>query len=183
MCTVSLADLSDEARPFRFRVPRERPLFEIPLGEFADDLSIRGTVTRRDEDFFVVHVDARTRISAPCRRCLEPCVNEVHFEKDLYVKRQADRADEGKPDDDYLVLDLNAREVDLRETIRELLLLDVPAYPLCRDECRGLCPSCGKNLNEGDCGCREEAIDPRWDALRGLSGLTRNETERNQRKD
>ncbi len=180
MCTVSLADLSDEARPFRFRIPRERPLFEIPLGEFADDLFIQGTVTRRDEDFFVIHIDVRTRIEAPCRRCLDESENEIHLEKDLYVRRQAEQADEEEPDDDYLVIDLHEREVDLRETIREHLLLEVPAYPLCTDECRGLCPACGKNLNEGDCDCREDSIDPRWDALRCL---VENDTQRNERKD
>lgn len=180
MCKVSLADLSDEARPFRFRVPREKPLFEIPLGEFAEDLSIQGTVVKRDEEFFVVHFDARTRISAPCRRCLETCENEIHLEKDLYVKRQAAPADDEESDDDYLILDLNEKEVDLRGTICELLLLETPAYPLCSDECRGLCPICGVNLNEGNCDCREDETDPRWEALRGL---LENQKKKDERKD
>jgi uncharacterized protein len=50
--------------------------------------------------------------------------------------------------------------------VRELALLDVPMRPLCRPDCQGLCMNCGQNLNEGDCGCEEEEIDPRLEALR-----------------
>lgn len=57
--------------------------------------------------------------------------------------------------------DAHPEVLDLTEDIREDLLLEVPAYPLCRPDCRGLCPVCGQNLNEASCGC---APRPGWDA-------------------
>ena len=57
---------------------------------------------------------------------------------------------------------------DLAPLVRELALLDVPIRPLCKPGCQGLCMECGQNLNERDCGCQEDEIDPRLAALRQL---------------
>ena len=55
--------------------------------------------------------------------------------------------------------------VDLEPLARESLILDLPLAPLCRDDCRGLCPTCGADLNQGACDCPVETVDPRWAAL------------------
>ena len=60
-----------------------------------------------------------------------------------------------------------ARELDLRDALREELLLAVPQFVECRPDCRGLCPECGANLNAGPCGCRP-IRDPRWGPLGDL---------------
>ena len=52
--------------------------------------------------------------------------------------------------------------------VREQILLYIPSSPLCREDCPGLCPSCGKDLNEGECGCDRAVMDPRWAALKGI---------------
>ena len=59
-------------------------------------------------------------------------------------------------------------ELDLRPALREQWLLNVPGYALCRDDCKGLCPTCGAELNVGPCDCASTSADPRWDALRKL---------------
>ena len=59
-------------------------------------------------------------------------------------------------------------EVDVTNDLRESVLLEMPAFPVCLAECKGLCPYCGMNLNEGDCGCEAPAGDGRWDALDDL---------------
>jgi len=58
--------------------------------------------------------------------------------------------------------------IDLAPLARELSLLSMPTKVLCRPDCLGLCQECGANLNEGDCGCAEAAIDPRLSALQQL---------------
>lgn len=94
-----------------------------------------------------------------CRRCLVDTggvqTSEVH---ELYQRIVTD------PDAFELVGD----QLDLRDAVRELVLLDVPTTPLCRPDCAGLCRTCGTNLNEGSCDCREEPADPRWAALDAL---------------
>ena len=60
------------------------------------------------------------------------------------------------------------KTIDFWPAVREQILLALPPAPLCREDCKGLCPTCGKDLNEGECGCDRTAHDPRWDALKAL---------------
>jgi uncharacterized protein len=62
-------------------------------------------------------------------------------------------------------LEPDAEELDLRPILRERVILAVPDYPVCREDCRGLCPSCGANLNETDCNCAVAESDARWGPL------------------
>ena len=73
-------------------------------------------------------------------------------------------------DPDVFVLDDRSPELDLRPAVREQWLLNVPGYALCRDDCKGLCLTCGAELNLGPCECASSAADPRWTTLRKLSG-------------
>jgi len=66
----------------------------------------------------------------------------------------------------------DAIEIDLRPAVREELLLAVPRWVVCRDDCRGLCPRCGKDLNAGPCGC-PPAADQRWHGLAALKDKLR----------
>jgi uncharacterized protein len=59
--------------------------------------------------------------------------------------------------------------IDLTEILREQIVLALPMYPRCKEDCRGLCSVCGANLNLGECGCDRSEIDPRWAALKTLS--------------
>lgn len=60
--------------------------------------------------------------------------------------------------------------VDLTDELRESIILELPMYPLCREDCKGVCQTCGKNLNEGDCSCEREAPESCWSALDALQG-------------
>lgn len=106
------------------------------------------------------------RVLSSCRRCLAPVELDAAEEFDLLFDPKTEAGD-----GDLAVYALNptADELDLSDTIRERVQLLLPDFPLCREECLGLCDSCGKNLNEGPCGCSEEEIDPRWGPLRALA--------------
>ena len=58
--------------------------------------------------------------------------------------------------------------LDLEQLLTEDILLDVPSKFLCSPDCKGLCPVCGKNLNQGDCGCKQDTVDPRLAILKSL---------------
>jgi uncharacterized protein len=75
--------------------------------------------------------------------------------------------DELADDPSARVIDARATVLDLSETVREELILSVPEYVLCRDDCRGLCPGCGQDLNVRSCGC-QPSKDSRWSPLEGL---------------
>jgi uncharacterized protein len=59
-------------------------------------------------------------------------------------------------------------ELDLTDAVREHVVLETPALALCREDCRGLCPSCGADLNEGPCDCAPQAAPTAWDALKNV---------------
>ena len=70
-------------------------------------------------------------------------------------------------DNDSFVL-IDNYQLPLQELVEEDLILDQPSKILCREDCRGLCPQCGKDLNQGLCGCRQETVDPRLAILKQL---------------
>lgn len=90
-----------------------------------------------------------------CRRCLGTVVGELEavVDHELFVE-----------DPDELSYLLSDDEIDLEPLARDAVLLELPLAPLCREDCLGLCATCGADLNEGECGCRPPR-DPRWAAL------------------
>lgn len=118
-----------------------------------------------------VQGDLSTRVEVPCARCLEPVRREIERHFDLLYRPQG--TDAGR--EEISVTDAEAEigyytgdGLLLEDVLREQVLLAVPIKIVCREDCKGLCPHCGKNLNQGACDCHEEVSDPRWDALRGL---------------
>jgi len=98
-----------------------------------------------------------------CARCLEEMVGEIELEVcEMYVAPGR----EAPPEEDSYKID--GVEMDLEPMLRDAVALALPLNPLCREDCAGLCARCGKDLNEGPCGCKEEEIDPRWAALSEL---------------
>ena len=116
-------------------------------------------------DKFYWHGRLEGDVILPCRRCLADTTVHVQDESHV-IFAQAD-SDEAE-DPDVYVLDERSTQLDLRPVVREQWLLNVPRYAVCRDECKGICPTCGKDLNEGPCNC-PEARDARWDALRKVN--------------
>jgi uncharacterized protein len=88
-----------------------------------------------------------TVITYQCGRCLE------FFDKPVDLKFQQ-------------VVTPESLEVDMNGEIRETLLIDLPVRAICRENCKGICASCGKNLNNGACSCPAKQADPRWNALK-----------------
>ncbi|HZT68072.1 MAG TPA: DUF177 domain-containing protein [Acidimicrobiales bacterium] len=94
-----------------------------------------------------------------CRRCLGQATGALHAEvRELYEEHSS--GDETYP--------LAGDELDLEPLARDAVLLELPQAPLCREECRGLCPTCGADLNEVRCECPPAGGDPRWAALDSL---------------
>jgi uncharacterized protein len=114
-----------------------------------------------------------TRVELACARCLEPVVQDVTHKFDLLYRPQG--ADAGREE-----LSVTAAEAEvsyyqdeglmLEDVLQEQVLLALPLKAICRDDCKGLCPHCGKNLNAEQCACAEPLEDPRWSALKDIRG-------------
>jgi DUF177 domain-containing protein len=108
--------------------------------------------------------------TASCSRCAEEFDLPSHrsFRYVLAPKVMSGDNDFALKAEDLEFSFYQGDEVDLTPLIREQALLALAERPLCREECRGLCPQCGANLNQGDCGCTAGGFDPRFAVLRGL---------------
>ena len=104
-------------------------------------------------------------VNQDCRRCLDRVKRRVDVDFTLLFA-PPDLLEED--DTETHPLEIGVREINLEPYVREEVILAVPAFAQCRDDCRGLCAGCGENLNESECKCSPGGIDPRWDALRAL---------------
>jgi uncharacterized protein len=126
----------------------------------------------------LVRAKFQVPLSGQCKRCLEPLQLDEGVELiRTYVPRSKapggseHQGEESEGSIDPGLVDEEGyagKEIDLAPAVREQVLLQVPSSPLCREGCLGLCPRCGKNLNDGGCGCDRAAMDPRWAALKGI---------------
>ena len=115
--------------------------------------------------------DFSTRVELLCARCLDPITRDVANKFELLYRPQG--TDAGKEE-----LSVTAAEAEigyyqgegllLEDVLREQVLLALPLRAICRDDCQGLCPHCGKNLNLEQCNCTEPVDDPRWSALKDI---------------
>ena len=109
-----------------------------------------------------------------CSRCLQPLREtlaidfEEEYQSTVDLRTGAPLSE--LPDKDAFLIDSQHR-LDLTEAVRQYREASAVMQPLCRPDCRGLCPSCGRDLNTGPCGCGSEAIDARWEGLAALASL------------
>lgn len=165
MLKLELGALERGPKEWRERIPLEDGPWSDTDLRFEEEpvVRLRAAVTG-DRGVHVTGTLEATLV-LPCRRCLADLRRELEVELDLLFDPGVDK--EGEEEQVY-ALEAEAHTLDLAPPIREQLLLEVPPYPLCREECRGLCPKCGIDRNEESCDCTLTEPDPRWDALRDL---------------
>jgi uncharacterized protein len=125
----------------------------------------------KDKQQFRLAGTVETTLELTCSRCLEPFTSPVVAEFDLRYQPRALNRGEGEreiEEDDLTTAFYEHDEIDLEQLMREQFYLSLPMKPLCGEGCRGLCPSCGTNLNRGACDCKTGWEDPRFAALKKL---------------
>jgi uncharacterized protein len=112
-----------------------------------------------------------TEVELTCSRCLGPfkCPLKMNLEEEYYPTIDVDTGAAMSVPDEPGCFTIDENHIlDLTEAVRQYALLAVPMKPLCREDCAGLCPFCGHNLNTGPCGCPSRRTDPRWAELSKL---------------
>jgi uncharacterized protein len=126
------------------------------------EVQLAGSLTVDNlESRIVVTGEVTGTSEAACDRCLAGFSLSFSVPLELLVIKDSGTEDQ----DDSWVIHQKTGEVDLREQLREAALLALPQKLLCCEECKGLCPQCGINLNAESCQCTAEEVDPRWDGL------------------
>jgi uncharacterized protein len=145
--SVQVTGLLADVRGPGAEVPAGRPIaLDLTFERVPEGLVVRGTIAAEWQ--------------AACSRCLVPVGGDLAVTVgELYEREPLEGETYRLSDDDV---------VDLEPLVRDALLLEVPAVPLCRTDCQGLCPTCGIDRNLANCDCAHSEPDPRWAALRSL---------------
>ena len=133
---------------------------------FPSPMKVKGDITNT-AGYMRMRLDMSVDYTAECARCLSPVSGEftLSLEKTVAPRNLLSDLDEDKLDDYAIIED---GFLDMDEQLRAQLEMEFPVRFLCREDCKGLCQRCGKNLNEGKCDCAEKEFDPRLEPLKKL---------------
>ncbi len=167
------------------------PVGALSLGDdevrFPEPAQVRADLFNTG-DGILADVDVKAEAELECSRCLKPfrVPLKVHYREEFRPESAAPAVAEGpkpqnprhqraraeeEPEEEEsgeIYSTYTGDEIDLSQSVEENLFLNLPMKPLCRPDCKGLCPQCGHDLNEGPCTCEEPITDPRLAGLREL---------------
>ena len=128
--------------------------------QVPSDAPVTGTLSlERLTDGLVVRGTLEAQWAGSCSRCVAPVHGRISVHVDELFEREPLEGETYLLEDDV---------VNLEPMVRDALTLELPSAPLCREDCAGLCPTCGIDRNVASCECRTDEPDPRWAALRSL---------------
>lgn len=165
---IPLNDIPAEGREFHFT---DQSLWTGPMGEFhvpgkiGTEFEARMLITPQD-DGFLVSGEFSGSLILPCGRCAEDF--EMTVEGDFDSFEEPAGPGESLEDESRLRMSAGQPEFDAAGFLWEQFLLAMPESPVCAEDCKGLCPSCGVNRNLTACSCKKDEGDPRLAVLRNL---------------
>ena len=149
MLSFDIRSLTEHAVTVDDTLSADDPVWEAGDPVPCAPLRVTGRLSPAGPSRFYWHGSIEGDVALPCSRCLSD--TDAHMSDEAHVIF-AEAGTEGVEDDpDVFVLDGRSPELDLRPAVREQWLLNVPGYALCRDDCKGLCQTCGAELNLGPC--------------------------------
>ncbi len=165
MLSFDIRSLESQAAQVDGRLAPDDPVWEDGDVRPSNHVEITGRLSAAGPSRFYFSGHFAGEATAPCRRCLKDVDVKVredaHF---IFSSEGEDSAD----DPDVFPFDANAPKLDMRPAVREAWLLAVPQFVLCREDCKGLCATCGIDLNTGTCEHSQVKTDSRWDSLRAV---------------
>ena len=136
----------------------------------SEPAEVKGNVKLAGHEVVVSgHVETRAQLE--CDRCLKPVELPVSADFVLEYITGSDYESSSVAalsEEEMAVSVFDGESIDVDEIVKEQILLEVPARTLCREDCKGICPECGTDLNAGQCNCADDEVDPRWAALQNL---------------
>lgn len=143
-----------------FAYHKENLVYNNETIEILKPIQIKGNVTVL-QGVAELKLSVSTRLLFTCSRCLEA------FETDLDLMLD-EKVSKDEQEDESIVTLEEGNVLDIRDVVMNNIYLALPLKVLCKEDCKGLCQDCGKNLNEGQCSCSNEEVDPRLSALKDM---------------
>ena len=166
---IQVGGLSEGVHEYSFRVtPAELGL----PNEFQEAVAVSATLDKSSRQLFL-KASVSTSADVECDRCVTHIREQIQSGYRMYYVWEESEAERIDPSEVQVLLP-GQNVIDLSDDARQTALLALPLKHLCREDCKGLCPQCGRNLNEGTCDCRETRLDGRWDKLKELQNNNSN---------
>lgn len=168
----------DELKDKTLELSAEEPIegFDVLSAMQGEEVSFTRPLTievKARREFDHVRVDGRvtTKVKLSCSRCLEEFEAAVDSTFVIFYSEQTDEQMDEEvelSEKDLVSAYYQGNEIDLTPEIVEQVIMELPVKPLCREECKGLCPTCGAPLNSGECGCSRGDFNIKFSALKDL---------------
>ena len=161
---IQLKELKEGKTEFKFTNQKGETL-EIEEKTFfkVKNFKVLGEITKTRLEYFL-KIKVISKILLECARCLEKFEKDFEENGEYHIKIGKDRLGDKKEaeiqEDDINTIYLDEPVLNLIPLIKEIILLSIPMKPLCKEDCKGLCPICGKNKNKENCECKLESITP-----------------------
>ena len=167
---IELRQIADEGKDFHFAESAEEMEISAEGIKFPNPITVDITATLSGDEI-ICQGEVFAQVEIECSRCLDIFDYEVKANLQ-FVAQILDSPMEidDAGDDDFEVISKADNFLDISQRVRDAIVLNLPLKPLCSEDCLGLCPLCGANLNDGNCGCRQDKTDERWDALKNIFG-------------
>lgn len=153
---IDVKYLADKREEFNFSEK-----FELPRGDYmmGVNVSVDVVVYRKDANY-IVEGKVNSVLNVNCDLCLRSFETKLDFDLcEVYSE---------EPDEDQEIWELSDKTIDLKPAVIANIMLNLPMQILCSDDCKGLCPKCGHNLNDSDCGCDRGYVNPQFEKLLNL---------------
>lgn len=164
---INLKNLQDED-VVNLHLTGEIELDSLDINErkikFINPIKYEGDIYKVGRDK-LVHLNIYYNYEEACGRCLDLFENKS---KAVLSGRLIEKPELDNEDEEDNLIYYNGDKLNLKEEIIEAIILNLPMKPLCSEKCKGLCPKCGTNLNEGQCNCESDYVDPRFEKLKEL---------------
>ena len=157
---IQISGMKEGERPFQFESTAE----DLELSMFEGMVKVAGTLRKVSNQYFL-RSDISGTFHGECDRCLAEVRREISTPMNIYYYVGVTDSEAGGDDAEMRTLEAEQDTIVLDDEVRQAIALEVPLKTLCRDECSGLCQSCGADLNKEECNCTREEIDPRWAKL------------------
>lgn len=166
---INLSELfTSEGKVRHYTLDIEMKQFQAPDGvyEVVNQKPVILKVTNAGDRTLVVEGEADLSLMIPCDRCLEPVKNDFHLaiERTLDMKLTEEERLDDLDEQPYL----KGYNLDVDRLVCDELLLNLPMKILCDEDCRGICNSCGANLNHNTCECDQSSLDPRMSVIQDI---------------
>ena len=163
---IHLSDITDsEGKHIQLQLDLDLDKISFQMGDYPilEKTPIELDITNTGNKVLEMKGTGAVVVSIPCDRCLEQVAVKIPYEIDqkLDMKKSDAERVQDLDENDYLT----GMDLDVDRLVYLEVLMSWPLKVLCREDCKGICSRCGKNLNKGSCGCAEEPKDPRMAAI------------------